>query len=291
MSLLVIILALVSAITHASWNMLVRHQRGTDTFTKMSLVIAGIGMPLALIGEFFEQPVLSLTWVWFGLGGIGLALYYYGLTRGYQSGDFSTVYPLVRSLPVLLVAITDVVRGNPPSFVGWIGLILVSIGCTIIPLESFRDWSLARYWNRSTPWVILAAFGVFVYSAFDSIAAQAMQGGISTALRYNVYECSFGLIVFALILKQQRLPILTQGGWSEWRLAIIAAIFMFGSYSLILWAYQLTPHASYIVALRQLGIVLGVAAGTLLFHEPAPKLRITASIIIASGIFLIAQGA
>jgi drug/metabolite transporter (DMT)-like permease len=118
-----------------------------------------------------------------------------------------------------------------------------------------------------------------------------MQGGISTALRYNVYECSFGLIVFALILKQQRLPILTAGGWSEWRLAIIAAIFMFGSYSLILWAYQLTPHASYIVALRQLGIVLGVAAGTLLFHEPAPKLRITASVIIAFGIFLIAQGA
>ena len=48
------------------------------------------------LGSHFPPGV----WMNFTFGGICLAFYYLGLTQGYQSGDFSVVYPLARSLPV-----------------------------------------------------------------------------------------------------------------------------------------------------------------------------------------------
>jgi drug/metabolite transporter (DMT)-like permease len=62
---------------------------------------------------------------------------------------------------------------------------------------------------------------------------------------------------------------------------------MFSAYALILWAYQLVTHVSYVVALRQFSIVLGVIAGTFLFHEPAPRWRIGMACLIVAGVVLI----
>jgi multidrug transporter EmrE-like cation transporter len=41
------------------------------------------------------------------------------------------------------------------------------------------------------------------------------------------------------------------------------------------------------VALRQFSIVLGVIAGTFLFHEPAPRWRIGMACLIVAGVVLI----
>jgi drug/metabolite transporter (DMT)-like permease len=68
---------------------------------------------------------------------------------------------------------------------------------------------------------------------------------------------------------------------------ILGAIGFFGGYWLVLWSYQLSPQASHVVALRQLSIVIGVV-GTILFREPAPALRISASLVIVAGIACIA---
>ena len=64
----------------------------------------------------------------------------------------------------------------------------------------------------------------------------------------------------------------------------MGAIGVFGAYWLVLWSYQLSPQASYVVALRQFSIVIGVVIGTFLFREEAPILRISASVMIAIGI-------
>jgi drug/metabolite transporter (DMT)-like permease len=65
---------------------------------------------------------------------------------------------------------------------------------------------------------------------------------------------------------------------------------LFGAYWLILWSYQLSTHTSYVVALRQFSIVIGVVIGVIHFRDPAPGLRIFASLAIVTGIFCIALG-
>ena len=63
---------------------------------------------------------------------------------------------------------------------------------------------------------------------------------------------------------------------------------MFGAYWLVLYAYQLSAYASYVLALRQVSIVIGTAAGAFLFHEPARGLRVGAALAILGGAACIA---
>ena len=87
-------------------------------------------------------------------------------------------------------------------------------------------------------------------------------------------------------------PSAAAGQRFRWRLApdwrtIAAAGSMAGAYTLVLWAYQLSERASYVVALRQFSIVLGVAAGAVLMRERAPVVRIGAALVIVAGIALV----
>ena len=273
---------------HAGWNLLVRHQRANDLFLRISFIIAVVGFVPAFVFEFIGAPVIFRVGGWACLGGAFLAVYYFGLSRGYRGGDFTVVYPLVRAIPVLLVALTDLARGNPPSALGWLGLVLVAVGCFIIPLRGLNEIQRSHYLNRSTAWILLAALGSVGYSTVDSIAAQSLQAGLETAIRYNIYESSFTLMIYFLILRAVGDKGVHAAGWDGWKWPVVAAGFLFGAYSLVLWAFQLDPHASYIVALRQFSIVIGVATGAMFFHEPAPWLRAFASVVILIGVLCIA---
>jgi len=57
---------------------------------------------------------------------------------------------------------------------------------------------------------------------------------------------------------------------------------------LILWAYQLSPFASYIVAFRQLSIIIGAILGFVLFKEKGIYVRISGAVLITTGLILIA---
>jgi uncharacterized membrane protein len=57
---------------------------------------------------------------------------------------------------------------------------------------------------------------------------------------------------------------------------------------LILWAYQLSPVASYIVAFRQFSIIIGAVLAFILFKEKGFAVRISGALCITSGLILIA---
>jgi drug/metabolite transporter (DMT)-like permease len=288
MSPFVVALVLLSAVTHASWNLVARRYRANEIFLRVLLVIATVGVPLAIILEFTAQPVFSVIWMIVLISAVFQAFYFWGVTRAYQSGDFTIVYPLSRALPVLFIACADLLRGHAPSALGWAGIMLVTAGCALLPLRSLRDITLARYVNRTIVWVLITAGAIVGYTIFDSIANLALQGGALSALRYNVYESSLSLLGYVVILRIEGRKIEQAKGWRGWRLPVLAAVFVFGSYSLILWAYQLTPFASYVSAMRQVSIVIGALFGALLFREPAPVLRIAAAVVILAGAACIA---
>ena len=73
---------------------------------------------------------------------------------------------------MLIIALLDVIRDQSPSPVGWIGLILIVIGCILAPLTSLQNFSIKLYWNQTTVWIALAALGTIIYTAADSAAAK-----------------------------------------------------------------------------------------------------------------------
>lgn len=281
-------MVLLSALIHAGWNLLIRSHDLSRQLLRVPLLLSVVGLGPALwwsLQEKFFSPTLVLLLL---LTGCFQAIYYLGLAIGYQRGDFTLVYPLVRALPVLFIGLFDLARGNRPSAVAWLGLWMVTMGCLLIPHTSWRSLQWRAYRSNTLLWVVVAAAGTVGYSAVDKMAAEVMAPGPLTAGCYFVWELLACLWPFALGLRLMGQPLGLQPWRRGWGWAALAGLGTFLSYWLILWAYQTATHASYVVAMRQFSIVLGAVAGAFLFQEPARGLRIPAALLITAGIMLIA---
>ena len=282
MPLAVVVMVLVSTFMHTGWNLVARDRSSSDILLRALMTIGFTGLGPALLAELWATPILPQIWGYVLVAGFFQGLYFIGLSRGYRTGDFSVVYPLARGLPAVLVALSDLVRGNAPSPAGWLGILLVSVGCFVLPLPSLRSFSLARYWNQALFWTVLTAVATAGYSIADSAASKVMPASALNALRYGLFEIFLSWTFYRLGLRLLRLPAAT-GPPASARLALGVGLLLFGAYSLVLWAYQLSDHPSYVVALRQFSIVLGVIAGSLFLHEPARRLRVAAALTITLG--------
>ena len=282
-----IVLVLISAFMHAGWNLLARARKSELAFfTRMLIMIAAVGFLPVLVSEIITRS-LPLR-AWFCLAGSGLCagVYLYSLAMAYGLSDFTIVYPVARAMPVLLVGLTDVLRGRFLTGGGWMGLAFVAVGCFLTPLHSFREFSIRRYFHRSILWMILAALGTVGYSTFDKIASEVVLKGPGTAVRYGYVFFSFSTIVL-LVLQ-------CLGGrksWKDttigWKLPIIGMVCFFGSYCLILWAYQLGRYAGYVVAFRQFSIIIGVATAVLVYKERGVVVRLVGVVLITLGLVIV----
>ncbi|RLT38875.1 MAG: hypothetical protein DWI57_11255 [Chloroflexi bacterium] len=281
-------LILLSTLLHASWNLLA-HARRDDTtlFVRANLIVGLLGLGPALWLQFSGDPFPVAIWPLLLATGFFQAVYFLGLTMGYRAGEFSVVYPVARALPVLALAVLDISRGRPPSLLGWLGMGLVTAGCLLAPLSSLRTVSRERYLNRTIFWVLVTAAGTVGYSGVDKVALEMLRPGLPSALRYGVLQWLLTVPYLWLFLRYvARLP-LRVGDGRDWRRAALATLFISTAYTLILWVYQMIPQASYVVALRQFSIVIGVIAAIVIFHEPAAKLRLSAALIISAGVALV----
>lgn len=288
MSPFAVALVLVSALMHASWNMVLRQQRSTNMFLSMSIVLVVVALAPALIAELVAPPVIAPVWTQIALGGCCLGIYYLGMTNSYRGGDFTVAYPLARALPVLIVACAELVTGTPPTLIGWIGILLIAAGSVVLPLQSLHELQFARYWNRTTLWILLAAFAIAGYTITDSTALRELPKGLEFAVRYNVFEAVVAGIVYVLILAILRENAPLPARWKDWWLPAMAMFFVFGAYTLVLWAFQSDDKASYVIGLRQISIVFGVVAGAYIFQERGARLRIPAAVVITIGVALVA---
>lgn len=288
MSLYVILIVLVSTFMHAGWNLLARYTHAERVFYyKMLLITLLVGFVPAVWSELNKQSMTTLAW-WCVLGsGVSAALYLFFLARAYEASDFTIVYPVARALPVIFVAVLDVLRGRHLTLYGWIGIILVSIGCVLVPQLSFNSIRLRNYLNKATLWMLFAALGTVGYTLLDKIAAEVVKQGPATAARYGYFYFAisfFPYVGFMKLSRQSEPP----GASRDWGLALIGALFGFGAYWLILWAYQLSPYASYIVAFRQFSIVIGAVIAFILFKEQGVFIRLIGALFIVIGMILIA---
>jgi drug/metabolite transporter (DMT)-like permease len=279
-----------SAFMHAGWNLLAASRRTDDAlFLRVTLITGLLGFVPALIAQIQGPGFPAAVWGPLLLTGACQATYYLGLSMGYRNGDFSVVYPLARALPVLLLAFIDLARGRAPLPLGWAGIGLVIIGCALVPLDSLRTLSLRRYRTPAMLWVLVTALGTAGYTAIDKMAAELLPPGPLTAARYAVLEAiaTVPFVWLALRWAGRRAGSNHAVTKASWGWAAVAALFIFGAYWLVLWAYQLSPFASYIAALRQFSIVIGVAAAALIWREPARGMRLLAAFIITLGIICI----
>jgi drug/metabolite transporter (DMT)-like permease len=280
-------LIILSAFMHAGWNLLARRQKsqGVVFMYRLLLAAAAIGFAPALAAEL-RLGCMGRVWLYVLGSGVFSAAYCYCLARGYETADFTVVYPLARALPVLMVAMADVVGGARLTGFAWAGLALVAVGVTLAPLPSLGAFSRGHYFNRGTLWVALAALGTVGYTVLDSRGQKLVPPGPQTALIYCYFYFLATFVVYAVIVRVagRKVAATESGGWS---LPVAAALLNFAGYWLVLWVFQAIPQASYVLAFRQTSVIIAVAIAFLVFKEKGKAVRLAAAVLICLGLIAI----
>ena len=111
-------LVLLSALTHASWNLLAKRAQGGAAFGWLIFTLAvPLYTPLVIGLILLQEPRLGPAELVFIAGSAILHVgYFLLLFAGYRAGDLSLVYPLARGTgPLLSTIAAIVILGERPT--------------------------------------------------------------------------------------------------------------------------------------------------------------------------------
>jgi drug/metabolite transporter (DMT)-like permease len=286
---LVILLVLLAAFFHASWNFLAKRAGNSPGFIWLCASTASvIYVPVLLIYTLVEKPQLNGLQILFILGTAFLHVaYFFFLQRGYGAGDLSLAYPLARGVGPLLSTLGAVVLlGERPSIIAVIGVILLAGGVLFLvgnPLLLLKKGAQTRV---VVGYALLASIFVATYTVWDKYAVSAL-------LVSPLLLDSSPAVVRAAVLT----PGVVGGNWEKvkatWRKhhleAIGVAILSPLAYLLVLFAMKSSP-VSYIAPLRESSVLIGTLMGARLLSEKHMWRRLSAASVILVGIILLAIG-
>ena len=294
MTITATILLIISAFTHAGWNLISKKEYPTQAFYLLANTIGVFCiLPLLFVYRDLIYFIPSSVWIFMLISGFFLAVYLATLAGAYRAGDISIAYPLIRSLPVIFVFIATLVLGKGHEVSGLLiaGLILIAAGCIVLPLKSFGDFQFKAYQNLCCFLAILSALGVAGYTIVDDEALRQLRASsnmplnpVAGTLVYMVLEgisCSIwqGILVLCDSREKDNIRTVFKSGK---RAAAITGIGIYITWGLVLVSMNYVVNESYVAAFRQLSIPLGAIFGMTLLKEPRywPKKAGIAAIFI-----------
>lgn len=284
-------LVLLSALLHAAWNVSTKGSRDPLAF---AVVFRGVALAAFLLLlpwlRLGEVPVP----VWrFLVGSVVFhGFYFYWLTRSYQVGDLSLVYPISRSTPAFIPLLAIPLLGERISPAGGCGIAVVVGGIWLAHAEGWRWRSFADPGFRLA---LLALATTVGYSLLDkqamaAFAAVSWDGPLPRAIVYYFLIEILSSVLF-LPLAWRRLDgrVLREVARSELGVAARAQLVAFVSYALILEALR-TASVSYVVAVRQASVLFALAFGMVLLRDRPSRLRLLGALATVAGVVLVSLG-
>jgi drug/metabolite transporter (DMT)-like permease len=278
-----LILVVAAAALHATWNALAK--AGRDKLAFLWIAVA-LGSLLVLPWSLWEIratgfPPGALPFV---VGTSVLhAVYFYTLGRAYRSGEFSIVYPVARGLGVALVPVVALpLFGERLSALGVAGIALVIAGIVALNLPAMlweRGVPRARHRLAGTAWAVLTGLVIASYSLLD-------KAGVAR-LHPAAYVGLMGVGSVCLLL-----PAVGPGALrAEWRVnrraILLVSTMDLTAYLLVLFAFQVAK-TGYVVAARELSIVLSALIGSLWFGEGRVGPRLLGAAVVLAGVACVA---
>lgn len=267
---------MAAAALHAGWNALLKI--GLDRYLTASLIQIGAACVALPALPFFAIPVAS-AWPCIALSALLHIGYNIFLSRAYQHGDLSQVYPIARGSSPLLVALLALLAGDVLQAGQWAGLLVLVGG---IWLMAWRGGHQGSTLNGPLLFNALAtAVCIAGYTVADALGARSNGDAIGYALWLFLVNGVVATIVIAL----RRGPRIFLQLGPHWRGGLGGGAMSMLAYSLVIWATTQAPVAL-VSALRESSVLFALLIGWLFLKESMRPLRLLACLVIASGVAL-----
>ena len=270
----VFVLVLFSAILHAVWNSMASKYKNKNVSIPAivyghvpACIVAVIILPMPSV-ESFPYIILS-------------ALIHQGyqnfLLTAYQTGKFTTVYPVARGFgPLVATVISIIFLGVYLKIFTLLSILLISAGVIFIGL--FSRSVLKNYKILYTS--LATGFFIGIYSVIDGHGARLSGSAIS----YMSWVFIFSALFFPIVLhfrKQKNIlkKTLTEGKFIFW----IGGSFSYLAYVITVWAFTKAPIPM-VSALRESSIIFAILIGYFYLKDKINLYKVFSILLIFLGV-------
>ncbi|MFT4526324.1 MAG: drug/metabolite transporter (DMT)-like permease [Granulosicoccus sp.] len=279
MILTTFLLVLLSALLHASWNLVTKKFAGNYSIIYLSFLG---GTLLTLYPAMVHWPESNQVFIdnawWLVVSCLVHGIYGFILSYTYFYGDISTLYPVVRGSGVALAVIISVF---------WVGEVFngyLAAGCTAV-IGGIALLSYKRNRKETSKMGILLAVTCGLLIATYTVIDKVLVDQIHPITVLFILQASSGLMFLPYVLKS-RMPELRNTIKHHWKATAYVCGAATMSYSIILYVFQ-NADVSRVATVRETAVVFGAIGGYLIFKESFSLLRLIGVIAVAFGIILV----
>lgn len=278
MSIDVLLLVLLGALLHASWNALVKS--GADKALDATLIAAGAAACSIPFLPFLPLPG-SVALPFLVISAILQFAYFRLVASAYTVGDIGLVYPIMRGVaPLIVAASSNFFLGETLSLAAITGIAIISAGILTLAFE-------ARHGGRHP--ILLALINAVViagYTFVDGVGARLSTSPISYTLWMSLLP---PVLLFGWALYQRGWAPIARHVRSNWWRGLAGGGGSILSYGLALWAMTKAPVAV-VAALRETSILFALIISVIILKERASVWRYVAGAVIALGVLTMRLG-
>ncbi len=266
----IILIVLLAAVMHASWNAMLRS--GADRLWSMMMMCLATAIVCAPLAMWLPLPGPA-SWGCVLLSAALHVFYVLFLVRTYRHGDLGQTYPIARgSSPVLVSLGAALFAGELPDPLNLAGVLLVSAGIISLAFQGRRlGWE--------SLWYALGT-GCFIgaYSVTDGIGGRLSGAPVAyTVWMSLIYGAAMPLVYIALRGRRGLMR-----GAREIGVAAAGGVVSLLGYGMIIFAMSLGPMGS-VSALRETSVVFAALIGRFFLSERLTAWRIGACVVVAVG--------
>jgi len=268
---------LLAALLHASWNAMIKS--GSDVLMDTAAIVVGAGV-IALPCLLLVPLPAPTSWPYIVASIITHLAYYFFMVSAYRSGDLSLVYPLMRGVAPLLTGVLAIVWMREwPGTLGWVGMLLISLGVVALAFRPPRLGAALHGHGRAVGYALANAVVIAVYTIIDGSGARLSGNAWAyivwlfalDALPFSVYLLVTRRREFLAALAERRQRGLIGGGLSA------------AAYAISVWAMTKAPVAL-VASLRETSVLFATLIGARLLKEHLTPRRWLGVVAVAAGV-------
>ena len=281
MPILAILLLLISAVLHTSWNLLIKQSEDKYIVTWWMVTIGGLFASVAL---FFTGLPPRQMWVFALVSVFVEATYFITLSYAYHDNDFSLIYPVARgSAPAFLTLWAFLFLHEKLTRGGMLRLACIIGGLLIIGINTLTQAHVTHVHFKGAAIAVFIALLISIYTTIDGAAVKA-----GLAMPYVMSIFAFAPIPITPFIFREYSWARIKGVLTSQPIRVpLAGVLGVLAYLMAVFSYSIAP-LSYAGSIREVSVVFGAFAGWWFLKEKMGGIRLLGAIVIFVGIVIIA---